>query len=97
MTYEEFLAKLRETPREWELLGPMGWIRIYSGNTWSACPLSAAIGAIFCKPIESSVVRGMNRDLAQTIVDAADKIKHHDPQIRADLLAACGLTEKESV
>lgn len=88
MTYEEFLVKLRETPREWQLTDD-GEIRtlFFSNGPPRSCPgLQLDI---------FNVEAGDIWFLRHEIAYAADKTKKHNPKIRADILAACGLTEKE--
>lgn len=95
MNYEEFLEKLRATPRDWYVT----YGRMIRLNEKRACPLVAVARLLFPEaesfhPAEITRPRtllGMEYALADKIADAADTEAY--PQIRADLLAACGLTE----
>lgn len=88
MTYEQFLEKLRNTPRKWEL--KFDCIRMFEDEC-RHCPLSKAIGASFSAPVTSSKVLGISSYLAGDIMCAADN--YGDKNIRKDLLEACGLEE----
>jgi hypothetical protein len=86
MNYETFLAKLRETPRDWETDFD-GVIR-----RERCCPITSLNGrpAISWRSVATKL--GLSEVLAEKIVEAADCDADHDPLIRRDLLAACGLS-----
>lgn len=92
MTYDQFLAVLRETPRTWRVT-PEGWIR--SGE--SDCPLTEGCKYLTGQqyPVREweSAVKAMHlpKPLARMIWPAADNAEGHDPKVRRDLLAATGL------
>jgi hypothetical protein len=83
MNYEEFLQKLRETPRDWALTANGEIRRKDKHGMYNRCP------GLECGLFDSRYTWVKRWDIAK----AADNDKKHDPQIRADLLAACGLTE----
>jgi hypothetical protein len=92
MTYETFLAKLRETPRDWRLtIG--GAIRRGGRYGHLQCAVSSLQNR--CTDEASTVgdVLGLDRSLRHEIENAADGLLGHAPQTRADLLAACGLSQ----
>lgn len=95
MTYEEFLEKLRATPRDWRLA--LGRIRRLSPDL--QCPISSVLGGQMFDGVAIGTKSGMDAEIAKKIMSSADSDKayswdtYFDPQIRADLLAACGLTE----
>lgn len=98
MTYEEFIDKLRTTPREWEL-GPDGQLRIlriFGPMRLCACPITASYAAPSGLYSAGDVNRcakqmGLDEDLWRLIARAADALPEHDAQIRRDLLKACGI------
>ena len=96
--YDAFLARLRETPRDWRLVKEL--IRREHVDvercSFECCPLSA------CDPygpapdqdaLVSALEMEIDEFLADHIMFAADNVTGHDPAIRADLLRACGLSE----
>lgn len=87
MTLDEFIEKLRETPRTWETRGD-GRIRL-----GGCCPISSLRMTEADYWLRVSQELGLDRDLAETIVIAADNWDHHDAPLRARLLDACGLVE----
>lgn len=94
MTYHQLLAKLRQTPREWQIED--GMIRL-----GRACPITALSpypghqSAVWA--IEVAEALGISRAVRTRIVKAADGgVGPLNRLCRADLLNACGLA-KESV
>lgn len=95
MTYEEFLAALRKTPRDWRL----STLGIRCGHYPAQnCPISAVTGNLehYGNPFDAGN-RVLKMDAAEVneIVAAADNWPSADPHIRRDLLAACGIKEDE--
>jgi hypothetical protein len=91
--YEKFLARLRETPRDWVLDHDGRMIRLRTDG-FLCCPLSVFHPAGPQWPREylaAARALEIDKDLAHTIAHAADIAEGYDPAIRADLLAACGL------
>lgn len=89
MTYEEFLQKLRETPRDWYLREADKAIRHRSEAEPKGvpCPAVRIANSTSAKwPTEH--VRWVN-----WVIEAADKRGAFRPDVRAALLEACGLTE----
>ena len=96
MSLPEFLEKLRETPRDWGF-DAEGRIRTKFGASHT-CPWLAIDGTI---PHNQTpcVLRPLNWQIAA----AADKHDYlqfdeeakFDPELRAQLLAACGLEEAQ--
>lgn len=95
MTLEEFFAKL---PRDGWRITPVGHLRRGDHRQiTSCCPITAV------HPASPSAGEwklaawelGLDIELAQDIVDAADKHKsiRYAPALRARLLAHCGLDE----
>lgn len=81
-TYEQFLEKLRQTPRDWYVTAS-GCIRLRQSRPGiKLCPVEAVYGT-FPSPEQH-----------YEVVPAADFSMRHDPRVRADLLAACGLSDK---
>lgn len=96
MTYRKFLRKLRQTPRQWQLID--GQIRALSANyPFLYTPLSAVYKLLtgFDDGLHQwHITReklGLDRSLALHIVEAEDNLPDHDPKIRRDLLRATGL------
>lgn len=97
MTYAAFLDKLRQTPREWTLVNLDGQACIRRGTNRGqptyACPICAVAGTsgwIYWR--DDARKLGLRTHSAESIVQAADDRPSHDRAIRADLLAACGLS-----
>jgi hypothetical protein len=91
--YERFLARLRETPRDWFLMDGCGEVRLRADGV-CCCPLSVfhPDGPQWPREYPAAArVLEIDNDLAFAIARAADGFPGHDPAIRADLLAACGL------
>lgn len=91
MTYPEFLEKLKQTPRDWEFYDAKR-IRRADDLLWR-CPISSLTpehprSGDFT---DAATALEMSHDLTWQIVRAADGCEYHDPAIRKDLLAACGL------
>jgi len=97
MTYQEFLAKLRETPRTWRLT------RYDCIRSGVCCPITALAqprrrNANHYADVAvdiglASMVRPQGFALTHEIIDAADKNQAYSRRRRRDLLAACGLPE----
>ena len=82
VTYKDFLAKLRKTPRKWRFYYDSKMIRYHDGS----CPIATVIGdSAFSE--KSYGLRFRRR-----VMNAADG--HTHSQTRRDLLKACGLKEK---
>ena len=78
--YQAFIAKLRETPRDWRI--SVGCIRRSCDGP--CCPLQELGGW---------PQLGFGMKMASFIILAADKTTPYIPEIRRDLLDACGLQE----
>jgi hypothetical protein len=95
MNYETFLAKLRETPRDW-LVGPNGQIRIVRPML-VADVISAAVDAPAVWNMAHTQMlaerMGLDEPTWKAITRAGDGLPGYDSQIRADLLVACGLSQ----
>jgi len=95
MTYKQFLAELRKTPRQWKtthlLEVSQGCIRYKKELT---CPMQKLAGVdqytdvVFC-----AVTLGLSRNVANRILHGADGWPSYK-KTRRDLLKACGLKEK---
>ena len=91
MTYKQFLAALRKTPRTWRV--------IYGGlmrTPINCCPITA-VDPLKLSPslfALSAEAIGLSQSTAERIVYAADNSAPHDRRIRRDLLKACGLKER---
>lgn len=85
MTLEEFLERLRKTPRDWQVT--QGLIR--RGNHWQ-CPITSLLDECAWRYdlIGSSI--GLPHHLVRQIANAADDITG-ESELRARLLEACGL------
>lgn len=94
MTYDEFLAALRKTPRDWRLEG-CALRRGERGH--HVCPIAAVTGCDddLANPWSAASRLGLSADEGRKIVNAADHFPSISPGIRADLLAACGIKEDE--
>lgn len=90
MTREEFLARLRQTPRDW-YLEPDGEIRRRIGHI-PQCPISS----LEDRPAHEFEEVADNLEIYSclAIARAADNMRKCSNKIRAQLLEACGLTEK---
>lgn len=104
MTLDEFLAALRETPREWYLTPGARMIRLpatdsATGTPTFCCPVTA------CDPMgprslgvfrDSGYRVGLPAEVVTRIAASADNeigSESYDPTLRAQLLDACGLKE----
>jgi len=95
MTYEEFLDKLRATPRDW-YVNCVGRIRRRHGDNFvlDQCPISALVGYTSVAYRSASETLNIPPKLVRLIIAAADYdlgLDKHRKLIRQDLLAACGL------
>ena len=90
MTYKEFLARLRKTPRRWKLVGGK---KIRCENR---CPLEVAYG-LKAGQYDMAEVTDRNYLDVESIALAADQrdyLTSSEATVRRDLLRACGLKEK---
>jgi len=98
MTFEEFLVRLRKTPRQWFLdrgtFGP-SLIRLKRKKGATHCPISAVTGkpGDFTNPKAGAYRLGLSSATGEAIIIAADNTKGHRSKVRKALLDACGLTE----
>lgn len=95
MSYDEFLERLRNTPRTWRLY-QAGQLRI--DTPWlTSCPITATAHqpALYnVADLHSCAKRlGLSHELMLAITRAGDNTPGHDPAIRRDLLRACGLDD----
>lgn len=93
MTYEEFLAALEATPRDWWVVA--GLIRFQPEQPRgvpSCCPIEACCPGGFLPSGEAALQLGLSDDVAAAIIAAADNAPGHDPAVRSDLLCACDLS-----
>jgi hypothetical protein len=91
MTLEQFLERLRETPRGW-IVSSNGLIRYIKGDEY-ACPISAVAGRFnggIGMPRTLAGKLGLSAWLTDDIVGAADSI-FCKADLRKQLLEACGL------
>ncbi len=96
MTYDQFLAALRATPRTWQVLKkgrvPM-WIRFEEGG----CPLTKVCEQVTGRLYSTSRYMaaaermGLPKSIARKVWRAADNWRMQDPGVRRDLLVATGL------
>lgn len=92
MTLDQFIAKLRKTPRRWYLDGNR--IRSIKRGKLQHCPISAVAGNNFSSMMPVGASRHLGLSSWSSIVYAAD----HEIDggttgvIRRRLLRACGLT-----
>ena len=91
MTLNQFLTKLRKTPRRWELVTEWGDVRVRQQRT-GRCPLEVVAGVKRGRWEEAAYKLGLPDKACESILRAADiaSIRNH---LRLRLLAACGLTE----
>jgi hypothetical protein len=93
MTLDQFLKRLRKTPRDWKFLGD-GEIRRRWRSEHPQCPLTALVGLGEDDWRAAAEKLGIDLDVAETITDAADNDEGEaSKRLRAKLLRACGLTE----
>ena len=91
MTIDEFLEKLKETPREWCITGT-GTIRSHRGlGDWTCpvCKVAGVSGQMAWMHIKSL---GLSQCDADSIVAAADLRPEYSETLRARMLYACGLS-----
>ena len=86
MTYKQFLARLRKTPRKWRLVEGR---KIRCGNR---CPMEVACGLRAGDYGIADIAGGVLK--VEKIAFAADEKDRSTHTIRRDLLRACGLKEK---
>lgn len=97
MTYQEFLDELEKTPRDWVAdngtvflgTGCPPLIRRNSGCSWQ-CPISSLVGFPTNQWRAAAEEIGLSLVDAEAIQMAADGWNTR-PDIRADLIRACGL------
>ena len=107
MTYDEFRAELRKTPRDWVLVEQGGKQLLCrnvtpEGEGERECPVQAVaimrfpnerfIGYIYAGNLLGLSVENLNR-----IADAADNMPWISSETRADLLADCGLVNSPEI
>lgn len=101
MSYAEFLARLETTPRDWQIISiwpgylPVTYIR-RDENGESYCP-SMAVWNTVTSPYWPKPLFRPYEPTPRAIIDAADGRCRHNPEIRRDLLRACGLPEESNV
>lgn len=92
MTKEEFLQRLRATPRDW-FIDNIGCIRRdgvrRDGVYQRQCPISSLRNQPCLDAFDTACVLGIAQ--ADEIVAAADEATWHDPVLRMQLMEACGL------
>lgn len=96
MKLEEFLQKLKQSPRDW-------WFYFCDGrlllrrltNEDMQCPITYIVGhGPLYLPVTLAVEHlGMDAYLAREIGKASDKAVGHIPSLRLALLEACGVAE----
>lgn len=100
-TVQEFLEALEKTPRTWRVNtgfdgtgGMIGRIRCGDGDTYQ-CPMSAVLGEMgILYGKDYGIKWGLSYEDAAKIEDSADDSGFDfDPELRKQLLAACGLQE----
>jgi hypothetical protein len=90
VTYDEFRAKLRETPRDWIFHGRCHSIRRYGSDGRLQCPISSLCNVPTVKGSFAAHDLGLG-DLWYVIANAADC--RDDTPMRRELLSDCGLAE----
>lgn len=103
MTYKQFLAALRKTPRTWKLID-QGYALRSIRCTGLRCPLSVVFPKPYPRdregifrlpnPTVFAEVTGLDTQIAFRIAAVADGMAKY-PSIRCDLLSACGLKERQ--
>lgn len=98
MTYQEFLDRLAQTPRDWKIMadGSLRRFQRGAGGTYPCCPVTAVDG-FYRLPDNWNAAAdrlGLDRTDAFGIVCAADHGPSGYPNVRVDLLRACGLDER---
>ena len=97
MTILQFLERLKQTPRDWQLRAfnpnqPAKLIR--RGYPWQ-CPISSLLGKNAAQFWDASIELGLLGHDANVIASAADASASHDSELREQLLEACGLAKGE--
>ncbi|MDA4119960.1 MAG: hypothetical protein OK436_05180 [Thaumarchaeota archaeon] len=100
MTLDEFLEKLKETPRDWEIKAGGLIRRGDSGTVEYACPLGELItDPDICHRLNwmrAGRILGLSDNDAYFVKMAADG-RRSQPDLRKRLLEACGLVEDWNV
>jgi len=91
MTLNQFLARLRKTPRDWGISG-IGVLRRFSRRGIEQCPISALRRLPATKFF--AVVQALHITRWRSICRAADNAVIYDAKLRNQLLEACGLTKR---
>lgn len=96
LTLDEFLKRLRKTPRSWELCGSSLRMDFPGARTHAACPITSlapggAVAANQWRYVAGEL--GLPLPLAKQIMHAADGFRDVDYKLRTRLLEACGLSE----
>jgi hypothetical protein len=102
MTYDEFLEALKQTPREWQLIGVLKHIRLEMLSGYEVkfgCPITALLNRHSREWESSGEALGLDRKTVERIIQGADcaiaRCEAH-AQDRQDLLLACGLWPEET-
>ena len=90
MTYDTFLSCVAAFPG-WYLTSGGRIRRKNPDKPYEECPICALHPSLFSDYWTAGTQLGLPYELFHAIADAADNLFKHDPQIRADLLAATGL------
>lgn len=108
-TIEDFLAALRQTPRDWQIelsyidgFPEPKFIRRRSDENDKFCPLTAIYTysgghrKTYCtfEYREAAAVLGYSRAQADEIAKAADATSGYDHDLRRQILDACGLEKR---
>lgn len=91
MTLDQFMAKLRKTPRRWYM--DNGTIRLQIGSH-SQCPLLVVDGDLTASNLayrDAAHHLGIGLELGRAIACAADESGDYEHDLRMRLLRACGL------
>lgn len=98
MTTEEFLEKLKATPRNWRIVGHS--LRLGDDAECSPCPITSVHGKGWDATMwdDTADCLGLDPETARDLMFAADAWETDgdtfDPSLRARLLDACGLPEE---
>lgn len=96
MTIDQFIEKLRQTPRDWRpVITDRGTLRRGTRKTYQ-CPLGSVAypnprEAACGEPYRYGRELGLSLEDTKLIFDAADGIFGCDPTLRRRLIEACGL------
>lgn len=102
MTYEQFLAALRKTPRKW-YLNSSNAIRLKAGSARDGthCPITVfPVNGYHANRDDANthaLYLGLTEELADRLIRAADDTCDEgaeDTAVRIDLLRACGLAKQ---